>query len=70
MTRARYIMVTVAALAAVIAGSIPTAPRLVWNASASVPIGFYTIAPADRLMVPDLVAVMPPEPLAAFMIEL
>lgn len=68
MTRARYIMVTVAALAAVIAGSIPTAPRLVWNASASVPIGFYTIAPVDRLAVPDLVVVIPPEPLAVFMV--
>ena len=68
MTRARYIMVTVAALAAVIAGSIPTAPRLVWNASASVPIGFYTIAPVDRLAVPDLVVVMPPEPFAGFVL--
>ena len=68
MTRARYIMVTVAALAAVIAGSIPTAPRLVWNASASVPIGLYAIAPADRLKVPDLVVVMPPEPFAGFMV--
>ena len=68
MTRARYIMVTVAALAAVIAGSIPTAPRLVWNASASVPIGLYTIAPVGRLAAPDLVAVMPPEPFAGFMV--
>lgn len=68
MTRARYIMVTVAALAAVIAGSIPTAPRLVWNASASVPIGYYTITPVDRLEVQDLVVVMPPEPFAGFMV--
>lgn len=68
MTRARYILVTVAALAAVIVGSIPTAPRLVWNASASVPIGFYTIAPTDRLAVPDLVVVTPPEPVVGFMV--
>lgn len=69
MTRARYVMLTAAAIAAVIASIGPTAPRLVWNASASVPIGFYTIAPADRLEVPDLVAVMPPESVAAFMVE-
>lgn len=69
MTRARYVMVTAAALAIVIASGVPTVPRLVWNASASAPIGFYTIAPADRIEVPDLVAVVPPEPIASFMVE-
>lgn len=70
MMRFRYVMVTAAAtLGIAIAGFVPTAPRLVWNASASVPVGFYTIAPADRLEVPDLVAVMPPESVAAFMVE-
>ena len=69
MTRARYVLLTAAALATVIASVGPTAPRLVWNASASVPIGFYTIAPVERLEVPDLVAVMPPESVAAFMVE-
>lgn len=68
MTRAGYIMATVAALAIVIASSIPIAPRLVWNASASVPIGLYTIAPSDRLAVSDLVAAMPPEPVVGFMV--
>lgn len=68
MTRARYIMVTVVALGIVIASSIPNPPRLVWNASASVPIGLYTIAPSDRLAVSDLVAAMPPEPVAGFMV--
>jgi len=69
MTRARYLILTAAAIATVIAGSVPSVPRLVWNASASVPVGFYTIAPADRLDVPDLVAVMPPESVAGFMVE-
>ena len=69
MTRARYVLLTAAALATVIASVGPTAPRLVWNASASVPIGFYTIAPVERLEVPDLVAVMPPESVAAFMVQ-
>ncbi|MDH0367841.1 S26 family signal peptidase [Brucella anthropi] len=69
MNRARYVMLTAAALAIVIASGVPTAPRLIWNASASVPIGFYTVAPADGLDVPDLVAVMPPKPFASFMSE-
>ncbi len=68
MTRARYVTLTAAAIVTVIASGVPSAPRLVWNASASVPVGFYTIAPADRLEVPDLVAVMPPESVAAFMV--
>ncbi len=70
MTRFRYVMVTVVVtLGIAIAGFVPTAPRLVWNASASVPIGFYTVAPTERIAVPDLVAVAPPEPFASFMIE-
>lgn len=69
MSRARYVMATAAALSIMLASGVPTAPRLVWNASASVPIGFYTISPADRIEVPDLVAVMPPEPIASFMVQ-
>ena len=69
MTGTRYLMLTAAAIAIVIAGSVPSAPRLVWNASASVPVGFYIIAPEDGFEVPDLVAVMPPESVAAFMVE-
>lgn len=70
MTRARYVMVTAAAaLGIAIAGLVPTAPRLVWNASASVPIGFYTVAPTERIEVPGLVVVIPPEPVASFMVE-
>ena len=35
-------------------------PRLVWNASASVPIGFYTIAPLQRPAIDRIVLVEPP----------
>ena len=70
MTRFGYVMVTYfAAMGVAIAAFIPTPTKLIWNATASAPIGFYTIEPADRIGVPELVAVMPPEPLAAFMIE-
>jgi len=44
-------------------------PRLVWNASASVPIGLYRIEPADDLAVSDLVIAMPPPALASFLAE-
>ena len=46
----------------------PMSTKLIWNASASAPIGLYAIASADRLEAPDLVAVMPPAPLAHFMV--
>lgn len=42
-------------------------PVFIWNASGSVPIGLYRVVPEDRPAVPDLVAVMPPEPIAAFL---
>ena len=43
------------------------APRLIWNASASVPVGLYTVHPAVRLSLGELVVVTPPEPLANFL---
>jgi conjugative transfer signal peptidase TraF len=42
-------------------------PRLLWNASASVPIGLYGIAPIEKLAVMKLVVAMPPQPLASFL---
>jgi conjugative transfer signal peptidase TraF len=45
------------------------APRLIWNASASVPIGLYAVRPSGALHVDELLAVMPPEPLATFLDE-
>lgn len=39
-------------------------PQLIWNVSASVPIGLYRLEAHDRIEVADLVAVMPPEPLS------
>ena len=70
MTRFGYVMVTYfAAMGVAIAAFIPTPTKLIWNTTASAPIGFYTVEPADRIDVPELVAIMPPEPLAAFMVE-
>ena len=39
-------------------------PRLLWNASASVPIGLYGVEPVGRLAVADLVVAAAPAPLA------
>ena len=44
-----------------------TTPHYIWNASNSVPIGLYHVQPATRLTVTELVAVLPPDLLAAFL---
>ena len=41
-------------------------PRFVWNASESVPIGLYSVQPAGKHFVTNLVVAMPPEQLAIF----
>lgn len=46
---------------------IAWSPRLIWNASASVPVGLYAVHPIGRIQIGDLVAVQPPEVLAAFL---
>lgn len=70
MTRFGYVMTTYfSALSVGILSFVPVAPKLIWNASASMPIGFYTVAPAASLEVTDLVVVDPPERLASFLAE-
>ena len=44
-----------------------TTPHYIWNASKSVPIGLYRVQPATVLAVTELVAVQPPDLLAAFL---
>jgi len=46
---------------------VPTTPKLIWNASASAPIGLYRVEPAGNLAIADLVAVDPPEPVATLL---
>lgn len=43
--------------------------RLIWNASASVPLGLYRIDPTSAIRVGDMVAVRPSPTLARFMAE-
>ena len=66
----RAAALTVTAIALALITSTMTAkpmPRLLWNASASVPIGLYGIAALGKLAIADLVVVAPPKPLAAFL---
>lgn len=44
-------------------------PVLVWNASASVPIGFYVVQPLDAPAVGDLVVLEPPSALGDWLFE-
>ena len=70
MTRRRTLTVGALAVIGIAAASAADwQAKLIWNATASAPVGFYTVEPADGIEVPELVAVMPPEPLGAFMVE-
>ena len=66
MRRKHYLFITVfaattfAGLSAVVAIVAPP-PLLIWNASASAPIGLYRIHPDRDPAIGALVAVMPPE---------
>ena len=62
--------ITITSLAVVLVGMtslIHPVPKLIWNASASVPIGLYAVKPTGVHHVGDLVVVRPPAALAAFL---
>ena len=40
---------------------------LLWNASASVPVGLYLLETTDTRYVSEMVAVLPPDPLASYL---
>jgi conjugative transfer signal peptidase TraF len=63
--------VTAAAVAAAaFTASVGRPTKLLWNASASVPIGLYAVRPAaGALHIAELVVVAPPEPLAGFLAD-
>ncbi|MGY4230627.1 conjugative transfer signal peptidase TraF [Bradyrhizobium sp. USDA 4503] len=67
-SRLMTLTTTLAAAAALIATIVlEPLPLYIWNASASVPIGLYSIRPTKRFHVTELVAVQPPEPLATLL---
>ncbi len=70
MTRLGYAITTTAAVSLLgILSLVSFAPKLIWNASASTPIGLYAIEPDRSPEVTDLVAVRAPEQLASFLAE-
>jgi conjugative transfer signal peptidase TraF len=70
MTRSGYVMSTFFVVLTIVGRPfVPITPKLIWNASASAPIGLYTVRTAADLGVTDLVAVDVPEPLASFLKE-
>ena len=70
MTRFGAVMVTYFATMAIgVSAFVHPVPKLIWNASASVPIGLYRVRPAGDLHVTELVVVRPPPPLANFLDE-
>ena len=70
MTRAGLFLVMALATTGISYPALTPMPiKLLWNASASAPIGFYTIDVDGPFDVTDLVAVDAPEPLATFMAE-
>lgn len=69
MSRSRILTVTTLSVICITTSTLGIPTKLVWNATASAPVGFYTIEPVKQFEVPDLMAVMPPEPLARFMVK-
>lgn len=69
MNRRGYVVATsLAVLGAALTAAVSLPPKLLWNASASTPVGLYALHPAHDLRVGDLVAVTLPRPLADFMV--
>lgn len=70
MSRLGYGMVTCCAAVGLVVTTLAPMPlKLVWNASASTPIGLYAVHHNDHLGIEDLVVVRAPEPLATFLAE-
>lgn len=68
----RFVIISLmlaSAMLTAVPAAINVSPMFIWNASASVPIGFYRVLPEDHLAVADLVVVMPPEPIAKFLAD-
>jgi conjugative transfer signal peptidase TraF len=65
--RCAIILTTFAATVLLLSTIGGAPPRYIWNASHSVPIGLYRVQPVSKLTVMELVAVQPPDLLAAFL---
>jgi conjugative transfer signal peptidase TraF len=67
-SRNRTLALTIGAVAIVVATIVAQpSPIYIWNSSASVPVGLYRVRPMTKLVVTELVAIQPPDLLAAFL---
>lgn len=70
MSRRRILASTTAAVSAIAVTAVLTIPpRIVWNATPSVPIGLYFLDAGRTPALGDLVAVLPEHALARFLVE-
>jgi conjugative transfer signal peptidase TraF len=68
MTRADRLSITFVSVLAIGALAVPRQDSvLIWNATASTPIGLYALEPSGHLHVMDLVAIKPPARIARFL---
>ena len=68
MTRSVWVAATVLGVSLVALGAVARMrPVVVWNASPSVPVGLYAVAPAHALVVGELVVIRPPTALAVWL---
>jgi conjugative transfer signal peptidase TraF len=67
-SRKKILAAMLIGISALVLPATTSLPRaLMWNASASVPVGLYCVLPSRKLRVTELVVVAPPEPLASFL---
>jgi len=70
IARGRTLAITLVGVSAALSPELADrTPWLIWNASASVPVGLYAVESASALRTGELVVVAPPEPLASFLAE-
>lgn len=69
MTIRLGLVVLIIIVTTLVSAYFPPIPRLVWNDSPSVPVGFYVIKPAQAYHRGDLIAANPPSWLAKMLAE-
>ncbi len=70
MTHPDWLSISFVSLLAVGAIVVPEQePALIWNATASTPIGLYLLRPINGLHAMDLIALKPPKPIARFLAD-
>jgi conjugative transfer signal peptidase TraF len=67
--RNNIVLLTLTAAICLLSTAWKPRPRIVWNSTASSPIGLYAVRISPTLSVGDLVVVAPPQPVASFLAD-